>query len=101
MTQLSGSVALAIPTDRLSRELAVAVVGELDRVDFIGALADAVVRRMAGETGGSADQERVTDLGESVYDRFPEGTPDPGAGPRRGVAGFGGLQDDGTVTEET
>lgn len=86
MSRVTGTVDLEIP-DQLSRELAVAVVGELDRVAFVDALADAVVRRMAGETGGSA-----------TYDRDP-GSPDPGAGPRRGRAGYGGLTDDGLRDE--
>lgn len=85
MSRATGTVDLEIP-DQLSRELAVAVVGELDRVDFIGALADAVVRRMAGEPAG----------GSATYDRDP-GSPDPGAGPRRGVAGYGDVTDDGVT----
>lgn len=90
MTRLTGTVDLEIP-DQLSRELAVAVVGELDRVDFIGALADAVVRRMAGETGDEGVPSANTP-GESVYEREPE--PDPGAGPRRG-AQYGDVTDGG------
>lgn len=82
MSRVSGTVDLEIP-DRLSREVAVAVVAQLDRVSFVDALADAVVRRMAGETGGSATYDRDT------------GSPDPGAGPRRGVAGYGDVTDDG------
>lgn len=88
MSRVTGTVDLEIP-DRLSRELAVAVVGELDRADFIGALADAVVRRM-----GCSETEQPA--GGDVYDR-DTGSPDPGAGPRRGRAGYGDVTDDGVT----
>lgn len=73
MSQLTGS--FTIETARLSRELALAVVAEFDRVDFVGAMADAVARRMAGSEGLRS--------GSHAYDREPD--PDPGSGPVRGT----------------
>lgn len=83
MTQLSGSVNLEIPTDRISREVAAAVVELWDSAGLVAAIAAAV----AGEL-------RAT--GGETYERG-EGSPDPGAGPRRGVAGFGDVTDSGVT----
>lgn len=72
--QLSGAWSAEVPVDQLADEVADRVVARL--------------RAAAREATGGGD----------VYERPAE--PDPGAGPRRGMAGFGGLHDDGTVQEE-